>query len=125
MKAPLGISIIVCCYNSETRIEKTLRCLAIQEGLINQKEIILVDNNSTDNTKEKARKIWNELKNPYPLKIITQQNQGLSHARTKGVLDSKYSFGIFCDDDNLLTPNYCEIIFKNFVENHSLGVIGG
>ncbi|NJN42415.1 MAG: glycosyltransferase [Flammeovirgaceae bacterium] len=57
-----GVSVIICCYNSSSRIEKTL------EHLFQQKtnsrlhwEIILVDNASTDQTKATAIKRWSNL----------------------------------------------------------------
>ena len=50
-----GISIIICCFNSASRIEETLRhvfSLSVPENL--SCEILLVNNRSTDNTKEVA-----------------------------------------------------------------------
>jgi glycosyltransferase involved in cell wall biosynthesis len=54
-----GVSVIICCYNSEKRIEEVLHHLDKQKDTNHFLwEIILVDNASTDNTAEIARNTW-------------------------------------------------------------------
>ncbi|MBK6397553.1 MAG: glycosyltransferase [Bacteroidetes bacterium] len=54
-----GISIVICCYNSESRIKETLEALQMQEvGNDIKWEVLLVDNNSTDKTIEVSEMIW-------------------------------------------------------------------
>ena len=125
-KARPGISIIICAYNAEKRLEKTLRHLSsinIPEGI--DVELILVDNNSTDKTQELAQTIWNLLKHPFPLHIVEEPNPGLSNARRKGVLTAQYQYGIFCDDDNWLDENYLIHAKEVFETYPQVGVIGG
>lgn len=119
-----GISIIVCCYNSEGRIEKTLEYLS-HLNLVSQTELILVDNNSTDDTSELVLRKWEEFNMPYPLKLVVEEKAGLSNARKKGVEKAKYSYVLFCDDDNYLEKNYLEVGYSTLRNNPQVGVLFG
>lgn len=121
----MDLSVIICCYNSASKIIPTLEHLAKQaiNGLIC--ELILVDNNCTDNTIEIAYCTWNELGNPFHFHVVHEPQSGLSNARKAGVLKSKGDIVIFCDDDNWLDKNYLLIaysIFKSF--NKLVGACG-
>lgn len=121
-----GISIIVCCYNAENRIEETLKY--ISNNKINQSvhlELIIVDNNSSDNTSQKSKTSWENLGNKFPIKILKESKQGLSAARKKGVLSAKYPISIFCDDDNWLDEDYIQNVIDIMNSNDKIGVLGG
>ena len=122
-----GISIIICCYNSANRLEETLRHIALQdiENDINY-EIIIVDNSSTDNTQEIAKKQFER----YPFfkgkfNIAYEPIQGLSAARQKGIEVARYEYALFCDDDNWLSPDYVKLGYEIMEENKDIGVLGG
>lgn len=120
-----GFSIIVCCYNSEERITQTLihlRNLQMIEGY--PVEVIIVDNNSGDQTIEKAIESWGCLKDSIILRIVKEFKQGLTYARIKGINEAKYDYLIFCDDDNWLFPNYLKVVFDNF-KNKDCYALGG
>lgn len=54
-----GVSVVICCYNSTSRLEATLSHLARQR--ITQQldwEVIIVDNGSDDATAELAYRLW-------------------------------------------------------------------
>ncbi|MBI3883057.1 MAG: glycosyltransferase family 2 protein, partial [Sphingobacteriales bacterium] len=121
-----GISVIMCCYNSANRIKETLSALAhqqIDEDI--QFEIVLVDNASTDNTVDAAKKIWENLKAPYQLRCTYEAIPGLGNARMKGIQEASYDTIIFCDDDNWLMPNYIQGVFKILETNPSIAACGG
>lgn len=120
-----GISIIVCCYNSSQRIEPTLQHIANQQIDSKYIECILVDNNSTDHTTERANEIWQSLGTPFSLKIFSEPQQGLIHARIKGIQESTHKYIIFCDDDNWLNNNYAHIAIELFDKNPNIAAIGG
>jgi glycosyltransferase involved in cell wall biosynthesis len=121
-----GISIIVCCYNSKERLPETLRHLSRQKLKFNYPtELIIVDNNSSDNTAIIARERWNEFGTPFPLVVIEELNPGLANARRTGVLVAQFQYGIFCDDDNWLSENYLEISIQLLESNPNAAVFGG
>jgi glycosyltransferase involved in cell wall biosynthesis len=121
-----GISIIVCCYNSKDRLPKTLEYLSKQNLDKNHPvEIIIVDNNSSDNTGLVARELWNDYGAPYPIVVIEEKEPGLSNARRAGVKLAQYEYGIFCDDDNWLSEDYLKQTIELFEDNPRAGVLGG
>ncbi len=121
-----GVSIIICCYNSKARIFKTLEALARQQIATSiQVEIILVDNASTDGTREFATGIWDELKAPFPLISTHEPNPGQLYARNKGVEISSYKYILFCDDDNWLSHKYVATIYNNLNGDDTVAACGG
>ncbi|UKM63637.2 glycosyltransferase [Flavobacteriaceae bacterium GSB9] len=88
-------------------------------------EVVLVDNNSTDNTAEYATNIWDELNTYVAFKVVRESTPGLSYARKKGVLASCGDIIIFCDDDNWLQSNYIQTAYDFMILNPSVGALGG
>lgn len=119
------VSVIVCCYNSSETIERVLEYLGNQKNLNNSPfEVILIDNNSTDDTASVAQVCY-ELQNyHYKLSIITEKNPGLTNARIAGINASRADLLVFCDDDNLLDPNYIQNVIRLFSVDSQLGCIG-
>jgi glycosyltransferase involved in cell wall biosynthesis len=125
MKMNKGISVIICCYNSVSRIGKTLEYLSNQ--ILNgfDCEIVLVDNNCTDSTVGLALETWSSLGSKYPLNIVKQFEPGLSMARKMGIQSSQYDILLFCDDDNWLHPDYISLSYTYLLGNESVGILGG
>ena len=121
-----GISVVICCYNSSARLPRTLEHLARQAlpGKL-PLEVIVVDNNSTDGTREVALWEWKKLQNPFPLMVVEQPVQGLTHAREKGIGAASYDIILLCDDDNWLCPDYAEKVFRIMSSDPRVGVLGG
>lgn len=121
-----GVSVVVCCYNSATRLPETLRHLCSQQVPLSISwEIIVVDNNSTDNTYEVALAIWESFNKAVPFKIVREPKQGLTYARATGVQEAQFEYIIFCDDDNWLEKNYVHYAYCIMNENKKIGVLGG
>lgn len=121
-----GISIVICCYNSATRINPTLLHLAHQKTDPKLAwEIILVDNNSVDDTRGIASAYWAELDTPITLTIVEEERIGLAYAREKGILSSSYNYILFCDDDNWLRKDYVQQIYNSINNDVTIGAIGG
>lgn len=119
-----GISVVICCFNSAWIIDRCL--LALQQQLIKEDldwEIVLIDNNCTDNTVEVAE---NTMKgSAIPFKIIKESKAGLAYARRTGINNVKFSCVIFCDDDNLLCPEYVQTMYDILQSDSSIGAVGG
>jgi glycosyltransferase involved in cell wall biosynthesis len=121
-----GISVIVCCYNSVGRIEATLQHLAHQITRAELgREVILVDNASTDHTASYAAEVWQGLGAPMPFKIVAEPLAGLSHARQRGIGEARYDYLVFCDDDNWLDNDYLQVTADILSADASIGVVGG
>lgn len=96
------VSIIICTYNRSSILQLCLQRLA-DYGLpfYEQLEIVVVDNNSTDETSEV---VSNFSKNHPSLlvKYILEKEQGLSVARNTGAHIAKYEWLFYLDDDGLI-----------------------
>jgi len=95
-------SIIVPLYNKSAYIEKCLHSIFDQSYA--DYEVIIVNDGSTDNSLEKVQKF--SISHSNYLKIINQQNMGVSAARNNGVKAAKYELIAFLDADDWWEPTY-------------------
>lgn len=106
------VSIIVPVYNVEKYVE---RCL---NSLVNQTykniEIIIVNDGSTDNSKEICEKFEN---NDKRIKLINKDNQGLGMARNTGLEYITGEYVLFVDSDDYVEKNLVEIVYTIAKEN--------
>jgi|GEM_PF-341401 len=124
-KEPSSISVVICCYNSETRLSETLRHLLEQEvpeGI--SWEVIVVDNASTDNTAQVARSLWPD-DAPAPMRVVSEPEPGLSHARKRGLSEAQYKIVSFLDDDNWAAPNWIRLVSEIMATHPEVGACGG
>ena len=119
-----GISIIICCYNSNWIINKCLEAL-ISQNIPNwiSWEIILIDNCCTDQTAITANEILKTTNISY--KIIYEKTPGLRYARERGIKNALYEFLLFVDDDNILNETYVEQIYLSMKSDSKVGAFGG
>ncbi len=121
-----GVSIVVCCYNSEQRLPETFKHLWKQVTPESTPiEVVLVDNNCTDRTIEVAKQSHAAARTTIPLRIIAEEKPGLTSARITGIRNASYETIILCDDDNWLDANYCEIASEILAQNPEVGLAGG
>ena len=106
------LSIIICSYNRASYISDALTSLYRQTAVLNEFEVIIVDNNSTDNTKE-VYAAWRQTNNNGHFTFISETKQGASFARNTGAAIAKGQWVCFMDDDAVATPNYVENILKH------------
>lgn len=120
-----GVSVVVCCYNSEKRLPETLEHLGAQKADDIPWEIIIVDNASKDKTAEVAASLLKEHCKDIAHKVVHEPEPGLSFARTKGVEEAQYEIILFVDDDNWLCDTYIQTVYEGFEHNPEIGIIGG
>ena len=101
------VSIIIPAYNVEKYIGATLE--SICRNKLDNVEIIVVDDGSTDNTRQTVEECLERL-NPPHYKVIRQENKGVSVARNTGIDNAVGKYLIFCDGDDLCYPNLVEAI---------------
>ncbi len=89
---------IVPAYNEENYLEACLKSLTNQLIPQNEYEIIVVNNNSTDNTEKISR--------GFPqVRLINEKRQGVVFARIKGVEEAKGGTIAFIDADSTAPKN--------------------
>jgi glycosyltransferase involved in cell wall biosynthesis len=124
--APYGFSIIVCTYNGSSRLQPTLENIFkqnIPEDILC--ELILVDNNSIDNSKEFAEQLVKDFNYGDKFTYLNESKQGLNYAVKRGITAAKYNWILLCDDDNHLDVNYISIGAKILASNNNIGALGG
>jgi len=100
MSQPL-VSIIIPLYNASQYIDEAIRS-ALGQTWAN-KEIIIVDDGSSDDSLKIARKYEGD-----GIKVFRQQNKGASAARNKGLQEAKGQYIQFLDADDLLSADKIE-----------------
>ena len=114
------ISVIVPCYNVAPYIE---RCVA---SLIRQTyqnlEIILVNDGSTDNTREICERLK---ETDSRIKVVQKENGGLSDARNAGIEAAAGEFYSFIDGDDFIEPDTYEALIAEMKDTSVSMVAGG
>jgi glycosyltransferase involved in cell wall biosynthesis len=121
-----GISVLICAHNSSEKLKQTLTHLANQQVDENILwEVIFVDNASTDQTKNNAKKIWCEIGSVVPMHFFDEPRKGKDRAIDLGLSKAQYSYVIICDDDNWLCDTYINQAYHTMKDNPEIGILGG
>ncbi len=115
----LKLSIIVPVYNVSKYLAKCLDSLLCQDLKTEEYEIIVVNDGSTDNSGEIAKQYEDKNSN---IKVVHQENQGLSGARNTGIILAKGKYIQFVDSDDLLEPNVLRTLVDK-MESDSLDIL--
>ncbi len=114
----LDFTVVIPTYNGANRLPEVLDKLQQQTNTENiLGEIIVVDNNSTDNTAELVKKYQNNWPYSFPLRYCFEAKQGAAFARKKGIQEAKSNLIGFLDDDNIPDNNWV-ISAYNFAQKH-------
>lgn len=109
------LSIVIPAFNESLFIAKTLESLSRQS--FKNFELIVVDNNSSDNTAEVARL--------FGAKVITEKKQGVAFARQTGFEVARGKIIATTDADTVLPENWTAEILKKFKQDENLVAFGG
>lgn len=101
------ISVIIPAYNAEPYLAECVS--SIISSSIDNIEIIIVNDGSTDNTKVIAEAFAETNDN---ITVIDSPNCGVSHARNMGIECANGEYIMFVDADDALFPNTCEIMLS-------------
>ncbi len=109
----VDLSIIVPVYNVEKYLAECLDSIVSQDTKFNY-EVICVDDGSPDNSID----ILYEYQKKYKcIKIIRQENRGLSGARNKGLDCAVGKYVLFIDSDDIISQNTIDILLDNAYES--------
>lgn len=95
------ISIVIPLFNKEKYLEKTI--ISVLNQTFQNFEIVIIDDGSTDSSLQIAKSFSDSR-----IHIFTQENQGVSSARNKGIKESRYDYIAFLDADDEWEPDYLE-----------------
>lgn len=88
-------------------------------------EILIVDNNSTDETSEKLNEWLNDWQFPWPLKITFEHRQGAGYARHHAISVARGDYVAFLDDDNLPEASWLDEVSKFIDSSPHVGAFNG
>lgn len=103
------VSIVICTYNRQEYLPKCLAHLKAQKCNVEEYEIVLINNNSTDNTDVICNDFIKTNSN-LNVSYFIEKNPGLSFARNRGIKEAKGDIICFIDDDGFAIPEYVNII---------------
>lgn len=92
-------SVIIPLYNKEHFISRAIKSVLFQS--FHEFEMIIIDDGSTDKSVTEAEKFEDTR-----IRIVRQQNAGVSAARNRGIQEAKYDFIAFLDADDEWLPDY-------------------
>ena len=118
MADPL-LSAIICTHNREQYLGAAIDSLLAQE--FSDFEAIVVDNASSDRTKEVVEQRSGDPR----LKYIYEPNIGLSVARNTGAQAARGQILAYLDDDAVASSTWLQVLFSAYQENEQLVVAGG
>ena len=98
-----NVTVVIPLYNKELYIKRALESIFLQT--INNFEIIVVDDGSTDKGPDIVQKI-----NDPRVRLIQQKNAGVSAARNRGIEEAKGELIAFLDADDEWKPEFLETI---------------
>lgn len=110
------VSVIVPIYNVEEYLEECLE--SIRNQTYTNIEVILVNDGSTDGSIEICERFCQQ---DNRFKLLTQENQGLSAARNRGVKESIGEYIMFVDSDDVVKENIVEVLF--FYMNSDVDIV--
>jgi len=110
------ISVIIPVYNGASTVADTLRALQAQIGVTDIVEVLVIDNNSTDNSVEVVR--------GFPVKLLQQPKPGPSAARNAGLAAACGEIIVCLDADTLPTRRWLAELLTPF-EDPEVLIVGG
>ena len=121
------ISVIIPLYNKEKQIKKTLETVLSQT--FQDFEIVIVNDGSTDNSVNEVSEVKDNR-----IRLINQENAGVSAARNKGIKEAKGEYVAFLDADDEWKTDYlqcqyqltqlfpqCDVFATNYEFNNQKG----
>ena len=115
MSSP-SVSVVIPTYNNGRFLIEAIESALAQT--VRPREIIVVDDGSTDDTRERLR--------PYATRVVYryQANQGVSAARNLGIRIATGDFIAFLDSDDVWHPRKLELQLEVFRNRPDLGLLG-
>ena len=120
----IPLSIVIATFNRSAYLLRTLESLAGQTLPAQEFEILVVNNNSTDDTPA----VFAGFARQHPelrLRMVAEPVQGISYARNRGVAEAKGECIVFIDDDEEAVPDFAKSYRDFFRSRPDCDAAGG
>lgn len=111
-------TIIIPIYNKEKYLKECIDSV-VKQTFFENIEVILIDDGSTDNSKDICYQYFSKHKN---IKYFYQENQGVSVARNTGLSKATGKYLFFLDADDYIEEHFIEIATNN-AENNNADIV--
>jgi glycosyltransferase involved in cell wall biosynthesis len=120
--ANLDVSVVLPTYNRSAHLRRTLDSVLGQRTDHRRYEVIVVDNNSTDDTRTEVERAAGR---GIDVRYVLERNQGVSYARNAGIAVARAALLAFVDDDVCVDAAWIETICRTFEQHPEVDCIGG
>ena len=117
-------SIVICTYNRSDLLRLCIDSIADMPTPSEQYEVIVVDNNSKDETAQVCSAIPQKYPNMH-FRYILEQKQGVGFTRTRGAMEAAGAIIAYIDDDCLADRNWLASIIEFYQNNPQAYSTGG
>ena len=118
------VSVIMSTYNRGPLLEDAIGTVLSQRPAITPSfELIVVDNNSTDHTREIVMERF--ARNDSRVRYLFERRQGLSYARNAGIHAARAPLIAFVDDDVRAQPDWVASVVRAFEQHPETDMVGG
>ena len=120
----MKLSVIICTYNRKKYIYDVLKSIAENVFSHENYELLVIDNNSSDDTPQECKRFHADFPDVV-YRYYIEPNQGLSHARNRGIAEATGDIIVFMDDDATAEPGYLEEMRAFFAQTPDAAAGGG
>ncbi len=120
----IKLSIIIATFNRSAQLRRTLQSLVGQTVSPSDWEVVVVDNNSADNTPQVFAKFAADHRE-LNLRMVAEPRQGLSWARNRGMAEARGEVLAIIDDDEEVNAEFVAAYLDFFARNPSVAMAGG
>lgn len=120
----IKVTVAILTYNRADFLRQTLEGIGQQEFPRDHFEVLVVDNNSTDQTRAVVGAL--AAQRPAP-RYVLETKQGLDHARNRAIQEARADVIVFADDDILVKPDWLAQLVVPLLADDArrIGAIGG
>jgi glycosyltransferase involved in cell wall biosynthesis len=118
------VTVAVLTYNRSRLLRETLAGIVRQNYPAGRWELLVVDNNSTDDTRDVVSSFFSAVPPP---RLVVETRQGLDHARNRAIDEARGDILVLADDDILVEQDWLAQLVGPFSSDnaHRIGVVGG
>jgi len=117
----LKLSVIIPTRNRADLLNIALKSIAIQTFPADEFEVIVVDNGSTDSTKQIVETFYTNVKN---IRYFYDETPGLHVGRHRGLKEAQSEILVYADDDIDAFPTWLEGVWESF-QDSDIALVGG
>lgn len=124
----MRVSVVIPCHNSLRYLPETLDSVVRQEldpRFVDDMEVVLVDDGGDDDLAGWLERSGHRTEGSGRVRVVRQENAGVSAARNRGIAESTGGLIAFCDSDDLWMPGMVSALAKRFHDDPAIGLAYG